>query len=84
MIVWSVMYVEMYFITKSIWPVVLMHTIEDAFVNPLILGGSIKIASMDQFLISPLFGIIPIILYLCIGLLLRRKRIQLNRNIASI
>lgn len=83
MICWTVMYTEIYLITKSIWPLVLMHMTEDALVNPLILDGYIKIAQGKEFLVSPTAGIITTILYLMVGLLLRTKRKKLEREIVS-
>jgi len=83
MICWTVMYTEIYLITKSIWPLVLMHMTEDALVNPLILDGYIKIAQGKEFLVSPTAGIITTMLYLMVGLLLRTKRKKLVREIVS-
>ncbi|MFJ8512376.1 CPBP family glutamic-type intramembrane protease [Lysinibacillus xylanilyticus] len=83
MICWTVMYTEIYLMTKSIWPLVLMHMTEDALVNPLILDGYIKIAQGKEFLVSPTAGIITTILYLMVGLLLRTKRKKLEREIVS-
>ncbi|MFJ6208036.1 type II CAAX prenyl endopeptidase Rce1 family protein [Lysinibacillus sp. NPDC092081] len=83
MICWTVMYTEIYLMTKSIWPLVLMHMTEDALVNPLILDGYIKIAQGKEFLVSPTAGIITTILYLLVGLLLRTKRKKLEREIVS-
>jgi len=74
MICWTVMYTEIYLMTKSIWPLVLMHMTEDALVNPLILDGYIKIAQGKEFLVSPTAGIITTVLYLMVGLLLRTIR----------
>ena len=74
MIGWTVLFVELYLITKSIWPVVLLHSVEDSFINPLITDGFIEIAQNKELLISPVFGIITTLLYLTIGLILRKKR----------
>ncbi len=76
MICWSVMFVELYRITKSIWPVVILHTIEDSLVNPLVIGGYITIASDKEIFISPIIGIITSTFYVIVGLLLRRSRIK--------
>ncbi|MGE7695289.1 CPBP family glutamic-type intramembrane protease [Lysinibacillus sp. NPDC094177] len=83
MICWTVMYTEIYLMTKSIWPLVLMHMTEDALVNPLILDGYIKIAQGKEFLVSPTAGIITTLLYLMVGLILRTKRKKLEREIVS-
>lgn len=83
MICWTVMYTEIYLMTKSIWPLVLMHMTEDALVNPLILDGYIKSAQGKEFLVSPTAGIITTMLYLMVGCLLRTKRKKLERAIVS-
>jgi len=74
MMCWTVMYVELYHITKSIWPVVILHMIEDSLINHLIIDGYITIASGKEILISPITGIITSIFYLIVGLLLRKNR----------
>ena len=76
MIVWTVMFVEIFRLTNSIWPAVLLHAVEDAVINPLIIDGHISIASGMEIFISPICGIIPTALYLMIGLWLRRQRIM--------
>jgi len=78
MICWTVMYTEIYLMTRSIWPLVLMHMTEDALVNPLILDGYIKIAQGKEFLVSPSAGILTTCLYLIVGWLLRMKRKKLR------
>ena len=84
MICWSVMFVELYRITKSVWPVVLLHMIEDSLINHLVIGGYITIASGKEILISPIIGLITSIFYVIVGLLLRRNRILKEANIRII
>lgn len=74
MISWSIVFVEFRLLTNSVWPVVLMHMIEDAFVNPLFVDGHIQIIQGKDLLISPIFGFISIIFYTAIGLGLRKLR----------
>ncbi len=69
------MFVELYRITKSIWPVVILHMIEDSLINHLVIDGYITISSGKEILISPIIGIIASILYVIVGLLLRKNRI---------
>lgn len=71
--VWTMMYTEVFFLSKSLWVVVLMHTMEDAL-NPLISEGFAIIPANKTLLISPTFGVIPLMIYLCIGLYLRKIR----------
>ena len=40
---WTVMYTEIFRITKSVWPLVIMHTMEDAVINPLLLLGFVTV-----------------------------------------
>ncbi|MGE8203393.1 CPBP family glutamic-type intramembrane protease [Heyndrickxia sp. NPDC080065] len=80
MIFWTVMYTEIYLMTKTIWPLVLMHMTEDALVNPLILDGYIKITQGKEILVSPSAGIITTLLYLVVGLLLRGRRKRLEEE----
>jgi len=64
MTAWSIMFVELFLLTKLIWPVILLHTMEDSFINPLITEQYISIRPGKEFLISPICGIIPIIIYI--------------------
>jgi membrane protease YdiL (CAAX protease family) len=76
MICWTVMFVELFRLTKSIWSVVLLHMVEDSLINHLVTDGHIAIVAGKEFLISPISGIITSSLYLSVGLLLRRSRIS--------
>lgn len=73
---WTVMFVELFRFTKSLWPVVILHTIEDAVVNHLIIDKHIEIQSGKEILISPIAGIITSILYLGVGIWLRKERMR--------
>ena len=72
---WTVMYTELFRLTKSIWPGVWMHAIEDTTINSLIYDKHILIETGKHILISPVSGIIPCLLYLGVGLWLRKIRI---------
>lgn len=76
MICWAVMFVEIYRLTQSIWPVVILHTIEDSVINHLIIDNHITINAGKEILISPISGIITTTLYLGVGLYLRKLRIK--------
>ena len=71
--VWTIMYTEIFFLSRSLLLVVLMHSMKDAL-NPLISEGFTVISVDKTLLVSPLFGIIPTLIYLAIGLYLRRIR----------
>ena len=71
--VWTIMYTEIFFLSRSLLLVILMHSMKDAF-NPLISEGFTIISGDKTLLVSPLFGLIPTLMYLAIGLYLRRIR----------
>ena len=81
MVCWTIMFIEIFRLTKSIWSVVLLHMVEDSLINHLIIDGHITIVAGKEFLISPISGIITSCLYLGVGLLLRRSRISKNSHI---
>ena len=71
--VWTIMYTEIFFLSRSLLLVVLMHAMEDAL-NPLISEGFAVVSPDKALLVSPSFGLIPLLLYLVTGLWLRRIR----------
>ncbi|WP_239618881.1 CPBP family intramembrane glutamic endopeptidase [Cohnella mopanensis] len=83
MIGWSVMFVELFRVTGSIWPCILMHSVEDSLINPLVIDGYIAISSGKEWLVSPIAGILTTLLYVGVGLAIRAvryKRDSYNRN----
>jgi hypothetical protein len=73
---WSVMFVELYRLTESIWPVVLLHTVQNSLMDHLIIDGHVTITSGKEIWISPVVGVIASLLYVCVGLILRHYRIR--------
>jgi CAAX amino terminal protease family protein len=71
--VWTIMYTEIFFLSRSLLLVVLMHSMKDVL-NPLISEGFTVISPDKTLLVSPLFGLIPTLIYLAIGLYLRKIR----------
>ena len=50
MVCWSIMYVEIYRLTKSVWPCVIMHAIEDAVPTVLVtITGIITLTNSSDF-----------------------------------
>ena len=79
---WIVMYVEIFRITKSVWPAVIMHTMEDAYINPLLLSGAVVIHSQTALVFSLSAGVLSMFMYLGIGFWLRtiRRREEYSEN----
>jgi hypothetical protein len=75
MICWTVMFVEIYRLTKSVWPCVLMHAIEDAVPTLLTTGGFIVFTNSGDIWWNPITGIVATALFLAVGLSLRYIRV---------
>ena len=73
---WAVMFVELFRVTKSIWPCVILHMVEDSLINLIVLSGYISIVTGKEILVSPINGVITSILYLAVGLGIRAYRRQ--------
>jgi hypothetical protein len=73
---WTIMFTELFMVTKSVWPCVILHTVEDALINPLVISGYISISTGKEILVSPINGIITSTLYLAVGIGIRAYRKQ--------
>lgn len=60
--------------TNSFWPAVLMHMVEDAFLNQLFIDEHIRIVAGTDWLVSPVNGIISIALFVAFAVGLHRWR----------
>ena len=74
MISWSIVFGEIRLATNSIWPAVLMHMVEDAFLNQLFTEHHIRIIPGTDWLVSPVNGLISIIFFIALGVGLRQLR----------
>lgn len=74
MIAWAIVYGEIRLLTGSIWPAVLMHMVEDAFLNQLFTEKHISIVPGTDWLVSPLNGLVSILLFFAVGVGLNRYR----------
>lgn len=82
MVCWSIMYVEIYRLTKSVWPCVIMHAIEDAVPTVLVtLTGIITLTNSSDFWLNPISGVAATVLFLGIGIVLRTIRIKRERQL---
>lgn len=78
MLAWTVMFVELFRLTRSIWPLVLMHMMEDATLNHLVLDHHIRIQSGYEIWFSPILGLVTSLLYLMVGFSIRSYRKKSN------
>jgi hypothetical protein len=74
MISWAMVFGEIRILTNSIWPAVLMHMVEDAFLNQLFTEHHIQIIPGTDWLVSPMNGLISIFFFIMVGIGLREYR----------
>jgi hypothetical protein len=74
MVAWAIVFGEIRLLTNSIWAVVLMHMVEDAFLNQLFTGHHIQILPGTDWLVSPMNGLVSIFLFVVLGIGLRQLR----------
>lgn len=84
MICWAIMFVELYRITRSVWPCVFMHALQDAVPNLLMNnvgeGGVMVLTKGADLWLNPTDGILTTILIVILGLWLRFVRIKKDYN----
>ncbi len=83
MVAWAIVFGEIRLLTGSIWPAVLMHMVEDAFLNQLFMDGHLSIVPGTDWLVSPVNGVISILLFLAVGIGLNRYRKVRERRMAK-
>lgn len=83
MVCWSILFVELYRVTGSVWPVVFMHAIQDLFPNLLINnideGGVIIFTKIADLWLNPTYGIVTTLIMVVLGLWLRSVRLNKER-----
>ena len=76
MVSWAMVYGEIRLLTNSIWPAVLMHMVEDAYLILLFTAHYIQIVPGTDWLVSPMNGLISIFFFIAIGVGLRTLRMR--------
>ena len=81
MVSWAMVYGELRLLTGSVWPAVLMHMVEDSFVNELLLEDHVRIDPGLDWLLSPGAGLLNIALFGTIGIGLYRFRMRAGSDV---
>ena len=75
----SILFVEIYRITKSVWPCVILHSVQNSISTAFIMtNASAQHEGGAQVVFDPVTGILSIITLVGVGLLIRKKRIALD------
>ena len=76
MIAWSILFVEIYRVTYSVWPCVILHAMEDAVPTALVTNSRfVKLTTVGEIFFNPITGIVAAVIIISIGLFIRKKRI---------
>lgn len=77
MIFWSPLFVELRRLTNSVWPCVILHSMEDAVPTMLFVTTNVfQIKKNYSVMLDPISGILPTALIFFIGLRLRKCRMK--------
>ena len=77
MIFWSPLFVELRRLTNSVWPCVILHSMEDAVPTMLFVTANVlQIKETYSVILDPISGIVPTALVFFTGLGLRKCRMK--------
>lgn len=77
MIFWTPMFIEIRRLTDSVWPCVILHSMEDAVPTMLFVTANVfQIEERYFVILNPISGIVPTVLVFFIGLGLRKYRVK--------
>ena len=77
MILWSPLFVELRRLTNSVWPCVILHSMEDAVPTMLFVTANVlQIKENYSVMLDPIQGILPTALVFFAGLALRKSRMK--------
>ena len=71
---WTVTQVELFRLSGSVWPPLLLHTVHNSFVDPLQTQGFLTMTSPGSLAFSPILGLATAATYAALGLGLRKVR----------
>ena len=84
MIFWSPMFVELRRLTKSVWPCVILHSMEDAVPTMLFVTASVlQIKETHSVMLDPIQGILPTAFIFFAGLVLRTCRMKREAEVGE-
>lgn len=84
MICWSPLFVELRRLTNSVWPCVILHSMEDAVPTMLFVTANVlRIKENYSLMLDPISGILPTALVFFIGLALRKCRMKKTTDVAK-
>ncbi|HKM33592.1 MAG TPA: CPBP family intramembrane glutamic endopeptidase [Lachnospiraceae bacterium] len=84
LVIWSFLFGELYRLTHSVWPCVLMHAVEDGVPTMLFVTSAfMKLNQESSFILDPTQGLISLLIMFVVGVYLRRRRQSLQVDCRS-
>ena len=84
MILWSPLFVELRRLTNSVWPCVILHSMEDAVPTMLFVTANVlQIKENYSVMLDPIQSILPTALVFFAGLALRKSRMKREINVGA-
>jgi len=77
LVCWIIMFTELYRITRSIWPCVILHAVNNSL---MVIYNYISIKGSTTVFLDYNAGIISIVICILIGIFMRKYRIYLSNN----
>ena len=85
MIFWSPLFVELRRLTNSVWPCVILHSMEGAVPTMLFVTANVfRIKENYAYMLDPINGIVPTALVFIVGLRLRNCRIKKEHTVSEL
>ncbi|CAM4176676.1 hypothetical protein PAAL109150_14100 [Paenibacillus alkaliterrae] len=82
-VVLSIVFGEIWVMTKSVWPALIMHTVGNSFLDTLFLKNYLAVPEANEYLVMPTSGVIPIAVTLLVGFWLYRRNTKVIKSKAQ-
>ncbi|KRE47360.1 CPBP family intramembrane glutamic endopeptidase [Paenibacillus sp. Soil522] len=82
-VVLSIVFGEIWIMTRSVWPALIMHTVGNSFLDTLFLKNYLIVPEASEYLVMPTSGVIPIVITILAGIWLYRMNTKLIKSKAQ-
>lgn len=72
----SIVFGEIWIMTRSVWPALIMHTLGNSVLDTLFLKNYLAVPKAYEYLVMPTSGVIPIVVTLLVGFWLYRRNTE--------
>ncbi|MGM0882496.1 MAG: CPBP family glutamic-type intramembrane protease [Bacillota bacterium] len=79
----SIVFGEIWIITRSVWPALIMHTVGNSVLDTLFLKNYLVVPEPYEYLVMPTSGVIPIVITILVGFWLYRRNTTLIKSKSS-